>query len=176
MLTDALVSSPANSSAAPTARKNGHAVGAGSCTTTCSGRCSTDCCGVAMFFDFYRAMKYTTDSTTTQIASTKCQYSANTPMRCSCSMRDVAQCGENHDDRQASQADDHVRRVQAHQRIKRRAEQVGADGQPFVIDQLIPLARGADDKDQPQHDGEQPPYPEQLYCVALGARARPSRW
>ena len=32
-----------------------------------------------------RAIKYTTDSTTTQMASTKCQYMAKTPMRSACS-------------------------------------------------------------------------------------------
>src|SRR6202012_3748149 len=31
---------------------------------------------------FQRVMKYTTDKTTTQMASTKCQYMAHTPIRC----------------------------------------------------------------------------------------------
>src|SRR5271165_4093221 len=86
MLSEALVSSPAKISDAPSASRKGHAVGAGS--TTVSGLPVTfwsgDCIEVSIT---YSVMKYTTVSTTTHTASTKCQYSAKTSIfdTCSCS-------------------------------------------------------------------------------------------
>ena len=53
-------------------------------------------------------------------------------------------------------AHNHVKGMQSHQRIKRGAEQVGADGQPIVIDQPMPFPRRAQQKDHAQHDGQQP--------------------
>ena len=68
--------------------------------------------------------------------------------------------GKDQHDRKHGQADDDVACMQADQRVERGAKEVGADGQPIVIDQLIPFEPGAAEKDRAQNYGERPPQAE----------------
>ena len=68
----------------------------------------------------------------------------------------LTKSGEKQDDGQPGGAHDHVKGMQPHQRIECRAEQVGADRQTFVVDQAVPLAPRAHQKDHAQHDRKQP--------------------
>ncbi len=62
--------------------------------------------------------------------------------------------------------------MQSHQRIEGGPEQAGADGQPLVVDQVVPLASGAQDEDRSQRDREQPPNPEQPALTARNGAFR----
>jgi len=86
-LTETSVSRPANIKELPSAMVKGHPVGAGISMNCRAGFSTGGVFSVLMkrFPARQRVMKYTTDSTTTQMASTKCQYIANTPMRPACS-------------------------------------------------------------------------------------------
>ncbi len=120
-------------------------------------------------------MKYTTDNTTTHIASTKCQYMANTPMRSRVFLPHMSQRRKDHDDGQSGGADDHVKRMQPDQRIKRGAKQISADRQSLVVDQPMPFARRAQQEDHAQHDGQQPEGSEALDLADDAALSRPSK-
>ena len=102
-------------------------------------------------------MKYTTDSTTTQMASTKCQYMAKTPIRSACSCFTYPRAVKVRMIESPVRPDKDVEGVQSHQRVERRSKQAGADGQSIVVDQPIPLARRAQDEDRTQHNRQQPP-------------------
>ena len=95
-------------------------------------------------------MKYTTERTTTHIASTKCQYMREDSDTFRVLALHEPQSGEDHDDRQPGEADDDVERMQANQGVKGSSEQVGADRQAIVVDQPVPLARGACDENRSQ--------------------------
>src|SRR5271157_3593156 len=51
--------------------------------------------------------------------------------------------------------------MQADQGIERGSEKTGTDGQPLVVDQVIPLAGRAQYEDRAQRYGKQPPDPKQ---------------
>src|SRR5580704_4000682 len=59
----------------------------------------------------------------------------------------VAGDGENEHQQQGAQTDNHVRSMQADQRVERSAEEIGADGQPILVDQLVPLHACSDEED-----------------------------
>ena len=56
---------------------------------------------------------------------------------------------KNQNQREADQPHHHVRRVQSHQRVERRAEQICSDRQPVHINQLVPLQARAHEKIAP---------------------------
>src|SRR5277367_5179812 len=68
--------------------------------------------------------------------------------------------GEEEHDEKHGQADDHVCRVEAHERVKGRAEEVGPNRKPIVIDQLVPLDPCADHEDHAESDRGRPPESE----------------
>ena len=49
------------------------------------------------------------------------------------------QHGQKQNNKQAHQTHSDVERVQAHKRVVRRAKKIRGDGQPFVMDQVVPL-------------------------------------
>ena len=98
MLIDTFVSSPANSNANPSARANGQQ-SAPAASPRWAQRYRFAVPAFAYFLCLFvpfaqRVMKYTTDNTTTQMASTKCQYMAKTPIRSACSCLTISQGGE----------------------------------------------------------------------------------
>src|ERR1700739_4604072 len=88
-VTETSVRRPANSNVKPKAKTSGHAVGAGSAISLAAQELlrSADC--ISAISSPQRASTYTTVKTTTQTASTKCQYMASTSTRddCSCPTR-----------------------------------------------------------------------------------------
>src|SRR5277367_4371123 len=68
--------------------------------------------------------------------------------------------GEEEHDEKHGEADDHMCRVQAHKGVERRAEEVGPNGKPIVIDQLVPLDPRTDHEDHTESDRGRPPEPE----------------
>src|SRR5271165_3851009 len=79
-------------------------------------------------------MMYTTVKTTTQTASTKGQYQKN-----------------------QDQADNNVAGVQTDQRIESRSEQIRADREMILVNELVPLNCGIDQKTDAQKSRDQPP-------------------
>src|SRR5580698_5195043 len=59
-------------------------------------------------------------------------------------------------EREAEQADRDVKCVQTHERVVGGAKQVGLDREAFVINQVMPLAGGADEENRAKRDGERP--------------------
>src|SRR5271168_5322041 len=84
--------------------------------------------------------------------------------------------GKHEHDQQRSQAEDDVRGMQPHERIKRSTEEVRADRQSVVINQLVPLNAGPDKEDGAENPGQRPPQTEDLYLAMLdGALGEPDR-
>ncbi len=109
---------------------------------------------------------YTTVKTTTHTTSTKCQYIDKTSARSACCFPTSPQKRENQHRRKSEQADRHVKCMQADKGVVSCPEQVGLDGQALVVDQVMPLAKRAQQKDRSQCDCQKPPQAEGNYSPA----------
>ena len=87
-------------------------------------------------------------NTTTQTASTKCQYSEKTSARSLCSGFTFPQKRENHGQSDHEQAHRDVKGMQADERVVGGAKEIRADGQAFVVNQVMPLTARADQKNR----------------------------
>jgi len=67
---------------------------------------------------------------------------------------------EDRDRCESKQANRYVKRMQTDQRVVGGTEQIGLEGQAFVVDQVPPLRRRAPEEDRAQDDCEKPPEAE----------------
>src|SRR3974390_3203192 len=63
---------------------------------------------------------------------------------------------EQQDRQQHDQADSNVEAVQADERIIGGAEKIGGDGETLVVNQVVPFTAGAQEKEAPEEDSEEP--------------------
>src|SRR5579863_2153035 len=75
--------------------------------------------------------------------------------------------GKDQDDRKHGQADDDMACMQADEGIERGAEEIGADSQAVLVNQLLPFEAGTNKKNRSQSHGERPPQTERSPGVPL---------
>ena len=73
----------------------------------------------------------------------------------------------------AEQAHRDVKCVQAYERVVRRPEKIGADRQAFVVNQVVPFAARAREKNGAQSHGHEPPRTKRADFRLAQSRARP---
>src|SRR5258706_4315376 len=159
-LTASLVTNPANNSVIPKARTTGHGVDAG--TSTVSGVPS------ALWFTNPKAMFFLY-SAADNIYDGEDHHPHNihevpidrqTLGALGVLLSYVPKKREKRHRRKSKQAGRYVKCMQADQRVVSSPEQVGLDGQSFVVDQVAPLTSGACKKDRSKNDGQKPPQGE----------------
>src|ERR1700678_4274619 len=156
MLIPTFVTSPAKPQVRPIAKTSGHAVGVGNCTTSSDmPLCAR---GSSIAFSFSSAADDVDDSKNHHPDPVdKVPIEREHPELFRVLTLKLPGQRKDEHDRKHRQADNYVTRVQTDQRVERGAKQVGADGQPIVINQLLPFEAGADEKDCAQSHGESPP-------------------
>ena len=153
-----VVTRPANSNAVPSARSNGHAVGAGTSISRAARGLSFRCPvvdGVAISSSASQNVNYR-ELTTTHTASTKCQYIESTAMRPGSARSNASGKSEYRDQRKHNQAHGDVKGMQADERVIGCSKQVRRDCESVFIDQPVPFHGRAVEEQAAQGNGQQP--------------------
>src|SRR5579864_356564 len=68
--------------------------------------------------------------------------------------------------RKSQESGRYVKRMQANQRVISRPEQIGLDGQAFLVDQAAPFSSRARQKDRSQRGSQKPPKGKDMHFSA----------
>ena len=82
-------------------------------------------------------------------------------------MLDAACETHDQDQTEKNRSDQHVAGVQSDQRKERRAEEIGADCEPFMVYQMDPFIDGPEQKSNAGGEGDKPPQMESAHRTLL---------
>src|SRR5580704_4766159 len=139
-LTDVLVTRPANSSAAPSAKMNGHAVGAGTSISRGARGLSLNCSiadGFAIYTSASKNVNYGENHDPyciDEVPVHREHFDATRLLHSHTATKSEHRNGREHDETCGD-----VKRVQADERVICRSKQVGRDGQAVFVDETVPF-------------------------------------
>src|SRR5271156_449917 len=144
-LMPAFVTRPAKPNVRPNASTSGHAVGAGNCRTS-SETFGCSCWSfIAIALCLFLSAANDVDDGKDHYPDSinKVPIEREHPELFRVLTFQLPGKGKDQHQRKHGESNDHVARMQTNQGVVRSAEKIGADGQPIVINQLLPFKRGA---------------------------------